>query len=565
VKRFVSGPLQGTALALYFLLLPFVVVVKWRGASGEANGSFVRALLIALTIFWITFAVQLARQVVRVRRGESAGPGASAWLAGVVVAVAALFVAPGPVGTAPRSPSPPSVRAPTTSHAPPPHAPQRHAPEPTPLSALAMAVAARRRRDVLRDLEAPPDDENVENSLSLLRHANPRLLERFNALVAERREGIVRLPADFAYARVNDDVDVAGVDPLCLFVLDDGADATVVSFAREGARLRVPPSTSLEDVRAGCICAHPRGTLRVTTSESELLRELAVRSLGSTLVVYDGPPVDGALAARAIVVTRSRSTRARETIDTLEGSPRVASNVRVELLRADPHVVGLVEPFAATLQRRCVEMTAYLALHRRDPVTGDRLRTRVLAHADVDASARTLANVASAVRRSLGADADGPRLHPVSSAALYSTHGLESDVEEFLRRVEAARARADTASLREALALVQGEPLSSVLRGFEWFLAEGHWARLLREGEWAALALSRWAIDAGDVDLAFWAIERGRLLDPYSDVLASALAAVPRLREFGRDGAGLSQHESVGAGGAVVASRSSDGLVEEIS
>ena len=77
-------------------------------------------------------------------------------------------------------------------------------------------------------------------------------------------------------------------------------------------------------------------------------------------------------------------------------------------------------------------MVAYLALHRHEPVTGERLRTRVLAHADVDASQRTLANTASAVRRSLGVDAEGPRLHPVTSSGLYATHGVSSDVEVVL-------------------------------------------------------------------------------------------------------------------------------------
>ena len=555
VKRFVSGPLHGAALALYFLLLPFVVVDKWRTANLHSNGTFIRGLLVALAAFWIAFALQVARHIVRIRRGESAGPGGSAWLAGVVVALAALLLTPGLSASAPRS---------GHSHEMAPASAARH---PTPrsavpaLSTFALAVAARRRRDALRESDDETNDDHVENSLSILRHANPGLLAHFNRLVAPRREGVVRVRADFAYAEAPGDGDEAHLDPLCVVILDSDDAGTVVSFAREGGRLRVHESTGTQTLRDGCVCAHAHGSLRVATSEAELLRELAVRALGSTLVVYDGPPVDAALAARCVVVTRSRSPRARETLDAT-ASPPSRRSVRVELLRAEPRVVGLVEPFVAPLQRRCVEMTAYLALHRHDPVTGDRLRTRVLAHADVDASARTLANVASTIRRSLGVDAQGPRLHPVSSAGLYSTHELDSDVEEFHRRVGAARDSGDASSLRGALELVQGEPLSSVLRGFEWFLAEGHWARLLREGEWAALALSRWALETGDVDLAFWAIERGRLLDPYSDVLASALASVPRLREFGGDGAGAAQNETVGAGRTVVARRARGGFGE---
>lgn len=560
VKRFVSGPLHGTALALYFLLLPFVIVDKWRSATLETHATLIRGLLVALAAFWIVFAVQVGRQVVRVRRGESAGPGGSAWLAGVVVAVAAVLVAPGLSSAAQRPPSAHSAPAPTSAR----HHLARHARSIPAPGALALAVAARRRRDLLRAAENDPDDDHVENSLALLRHANPRLLASFNSLVAERREGIVRVRADFAYADLDGDDSPTLTTALCLFVLADDDEGTVVSFAREGGHLRVPESTSTDALMTGCVCAHDHGSLRVATTEAQLLRELAIRSLGSTLVLYDGPPVEVALAARCVLVTRTRSTRVRETIGASVQSRVSLRQVRAEFLRAEPRVVGLAEPFLATLQRRCVEMTAYLALHRHDPVTGDRLRTRVLAHADVDASARTLANVASTIRRSLGADERGPRLHPVSSAALYNTHGLDSDVEEFHRRVSAARESGDVGLLRGALELVQGEPLASVLGGFEWFLAEGHWARLLREGEWAALALSRWAVESGDVELAFWAIERGRLLDPYSDVLASALAAVPRLREFGGDGTGAAQHEAVGAGGAVVTRGPGGGFGEQV-
>jgi hypothetical protein len=91
------------------------------------------------------------------------------------------------------------------------------------------------------------------------------------------------------------------------------------------------------------------------------------------------------------------------------------------------------------------------------------------------------------------------------------------------------------ADLRRALALIESEPLAAVRRGYEWFLAEGHLARLLRDGEWAALALSSVAQEDGDHDLAFWAIEQGRLLDPYSELLERELHRVPRLRQFGGD------------------------------
>ena len=183
-------------------------------------------------------------------------------------------------------------------------------------------------------------------------------------------------------------------------------------------------------------------------------------------------------------------------------------------------------------------MLAYLAMHRHEPITGERLRTRVLTHADVDASLRTLANTASVVRRSAGSDDEGPRLHAVTSSGLYVTHGITSDVEVFTTLVARARqlANADAAPLaHQALAMVKGEPLASALRGFEWFLAEGFAARLSRDGEWAALALHHDALANGRYEMAFWALQQGLLIDPYSDVLLEASARVPRLREFGRD------------------------------
>jgi hypothetical protein len=310
--------------------------------------------------------------------------------------------------------------------------------------------------------------------------------------------------------------------------------------------------------------------------QAELLRALATRALHTTLVLYLGSHQDLDDELRSCAVTLGILEDGTGGTDGLRTSGALvpvqpftdrSGELRAELLRSDPRVVGLQEPFTATLRRRCVEMSTYLALHRREPVTGDRLRTRVLANADADASTRTLANTASAVRRSLGHDQSGARLHAVTSSGLYVTHGLVSDVEIFHSLVSRARqlSAADAGPLlKEALDLVHGEPLASVLRGFEWFLVEGHAARLTRDGEWAALALHHDALARGDYELAFWALAQGRLIDPYSDVLAAALANVPRLREFGSDGTGRAQHEPVGAGGAVEVSWSFDGLRNQI-
>ena len=184
------------------------------------------------------------------------------------------------------------------------------------------------------------------------------------------------------------------------------------------ANFPVRPSWSGEDLERNIVALHD-GRVLFVRSEPELLRALATRSLRQCLVVYLGPAdeVDDELAACAITVRPyvERAARSHRCAPSSHRSRRPqSSDLRVELLRADPQVVGLVEPFTPTLRRRCVEMVAYLALHRHEPVTGERLRTRVLTHADVDASLRTLANTASAVRRSLGVDA----LRPASASRL---------------------------------------------------------------------------------------------------------------------------------------------------
>ena len=50
----------------------------------------------------------------------------------------------------------------------------------------------------------------------------------------------------------------------------------------------------------------------------------------------------------------------------------------VRLLTTSPRIEGLAQPLEPRRERRAVELVAYLALHQPEPVTGDRLRSRVL-------------------------------------------------------------------------------------------------------------------------------------------------------------------------------------------
>ena len=437
-----------------------------------------------------------------------------------------------------------------------PISPTHHGPNPAAgLAGVPMALMAKRRSDLLRQRGDDADDLDVEESIELLRARNPDLIAYLAQLVGEALDGVLE---------VRDDAIPPATGPsaaaIVVCTLGPSANGSLVGFAREGGRLPIPPSWSSDDVVKNVVALHDAKVL-FARNEPELLRSLATRTLRHSVVVFLGAAneLDDELAACTIslqpYVDRERSLD-RYTHVLPRETPR-SSDLRVELLRADPQVIGLVEPFTPTLRRRCVEMVAYLTLHRQEPVTGERLRTRVLTHLDVDASQRTLANTASAVRRSLGVDAQGPRLHPVTSSGLYVTHGLSSDVEVFSTLVARARQLpvADAAPLaHQALLMIKGEPLASALRGFEWFLAEGHGARLARDGEWAALALHHTSLQRRNYELAFWALQQGLLIDPYSDALTEALSRVPRLREFGGDGARGAQDQSVSARGAVAMS-----------
>jgi hypothetical protein len=562
LKRPMATRVHGAALVAYFALLPYVVFTKWRLASTERNGALIRTLLVMLAIFWLGFLIQIARNVWRLRQGRRVNGGGSAWLAGLVVALLALLI---PTSSATMK-LPTSLSVPYHDVSVARRSPVHRLPSPVAgLGSVPLALMAKRRSDLLRQRSDEAEDFDVEESIELLRARNPDVISSLAALIGDALDGVLEVP-DHPPAATT----ASPLTPIVACDLGPGATGSLVGFAREGGRLPIPPSWSSDDVTNNVVALH-EGTVLFARSEAELLRSLATRTLRHSVVVYLGAAseLDDELSACSITL-QLHLDREQPSDRYAHVAPREAPNssdLRVELLRADPQVTGLAEPFAPTLRRRCVEMVAYLALHRQEPVTGERLRTRVLTHADVDASQRTLANTASAVRRSLGLDVQGPRLHPVTSSGLYVTHGLSSDVEVFSTLVARARQLpvADAAPLaHQALLMIKGEPLASALRGFEWFLAEGHGARLARDGEWAALALHHTSLQRRNYELAFWSLQQGLLIDPYSDALTEALSRVPRLREFGGDGARLAQDESVGTRGAVAMSWAFSSFTQQV-
>ena len=577
LKRFGTGPLHGIALVIYFFLLPYVVASKWDQTSHESNGALVRTLLLALGVFWVAFLVQLVSNIVRLRHGSRTNANGSAWLAGLVVAALPFLISPGASGAATRTASPVATSVTTSSWLK--DTPARRVERPQPAKGapaalaggLPLALVAKRRFDQLHQQEIEPDEGDIDDDVNLLRSHDPTLLAQVRSFIGDQNCGVILVPPD-----VESLAPSSSTDPIVVRVLGHDEQGTLITFAREGGHLAVDASTSPDDVVASCVALHS-GRLVFESTVGELLRSLATRSLHNTTVVYLGPARDLDDELRACCVTLERAGDSKSdtpyrfspTSATLPTAPLTTQgDVRVQLLRVDPQISGLAEAFTPTLRRRCIEMVAYLALHRGEPVTGERLRTRVLSHANVDASSRTLANTASAVRRSLGADDAGSRLHAVTSLGLYTTHGVTSDVENFHSLVRAARelASRDAALLaREALQLVHGEPLASALRGFEWFLVEGSFAQLQRDGEWAALLVHHEAMLDEQYELAFWALRQGLLVDPYSDALTEALSRVPRLREFGGDRTSRTKDQSVGPGDAVAVGWSFNRLSKQVS
>ncbi len=207
--------------------------------------------------------------------------------------------------------------------------------------------------------------------------------------------------------------------------------------------------------------------------------------------------------------------------------PKV-SRVTVRLLTPMPRIDGLAEELPPKRARRAIELVAYLALHRPHPVTTDRLRTRVLGSADLDAAAKTLFNTAAAARRALGIDSGGVPFLPVAgrSGQYRLSDDIAIDVLQVEQLVRRAGREADTVvrldTLRRALSLVESEPMAAVSGGYAWWQTEGHAGRVSGLIVDAACHLADLATSSGNPSLASWAISQARLVEPYSEALSRA-------------------------------------------
>jgi DNA-binding SARP family transcriptional activator len=364
-------------------------------------------------------------------------------------------------------------------------------------------------------------------------------------------------------------------------VLGEHDQRTHVLVVPQGGSLRLdgPGASSIVDdalrVSGALDLGHPS-----SVDDAGLVYALAVRGDDDLVVcVADDPTLDLALQRRcAVVATSSASPRFSVTAtevrlhdgrtltrsalsarvrslldgdhDVVLRAPEAAAAASdapaavgldddvavVRLLTAVPRVDGLAVALEARRERRAVELVAYLSLHAGEPITGERLRVRVLGNASNDAASKTLFNVASTLRRALG---DGPHGARLPSAGRFGHYGVSPDVlcdvSMLAGRVAAARRCSDPeeriAWLRSALELIESEPFATVLTGYDWFLAEGHLTRLQAVCEDAACELVELAVPRGLLALATHALDRARLVDPYAERLARAAMQVAAARQ----------------------------------
>jgi hypothetical protein len=197
--------------------------------------------------------------------------------------------------------------------------------------------------------------------------------------------------------------------------------------------------------------------------------------------------------------------------------PRGAVEVRI--LREHPDLVGDLE---ASPTGVAVQFVAYLALHG-GRVTTSRLRDALGSYRrDASKANKTVWSAAGAARQVLGAtrvpNATGNQQYELSAEVTCDW----SRFAESFQRARSAHAARDTSRavslLAGALELFEGLP-SADERRFDWIETEGIIHEIQRVVEEAAHLLASIAIGTGSAPLAKWAVERGRLAAPISELL----------------------------------------------
>lgn len=173
-------------------------------------------------------------------------------------------------------------------------------------------------------------------------------------------------------------------------------------------------------------------------------------------------------------------------------------------------------------------LLAYLASHPR-PVTAEELATSLW---PLDASKdnlggpqrKTVMNVVSRARAVLGYGNNGKERLVLTPQGYRLTSDVTSDWARFERHVLIARGlrgEGAIAHLREALELVRGEPLGGAMASqfFEWVASEHLDMTISAKAVDVAQDLGELALQAGDLETVYWAVDKGLQLEPTREEL----------------------------------------------
>ena len=291
MRRFATGPLQGVGLALYFVLLPYVLETKWRFSYTVTNGAVLRDLLVGLGIFWVIFLVLLLVYVAQLRRRRTLPENGCAWLAGLVIVSLPFLVT---AGAEAATLAGPATRTVVSEHlaaasvdsrmTPITSAPHREsAPTSAPVSLFAAALIAKGRRDRRRDASDLSDAE-IDDLARRLHDTDDRLIAQLRDVIGSARDGQTLVTDDAVQVEAR-----ADFDPVVVSILAHRRDALDVGYAREGGALPVDLSWSAAELTTRIVALHD-GTVAFAHNDNELMRALARRRGFGTLVVYLGDP-----------------------------------------------------------------------------------------------------------------------------------------------------------------------------------------------------------------------------------------------------------------------------------
>jgi two-component SAPR family response regulator len=173
-----------------------------------------------------------------------------------------------------------------------------------------------------------------------------------------------------------------------------------------------------------------------------------------------------------------------------------------------------IEGWQEIPKRRIVsELACYLALHAARPVSGEELRAALWPDVDSEASAKSLRNYMSDLRRALGSENV-----PMARGTGYSI-SVRCDWAEFSALVKSTQLIGvdEVAVLKEALSLVRGRPFTGIT--YNWAFSELLVSEMEVGVSDAARRLAALSMEAGDPATASFAARQGLLVSPFDVTL----------------------------------------------